>query len=69
MAGRLDGVVGVPSTAGVVTDAVGTVVSMRMVLFADSDPAPPGTWSVSVASFVAASRIVPPFVTSDVVAA
>jgi hypothetical protein len=40
---------------------VGAVVSMMIALLKFSDPDAPGVASVSVASFVARSRIVPPF--------
>jgi hypothetical protein len=46
---------------------VGAVVSMIIALFAFKDPADPGAASVSVASFVARSRIVPPFSVSALV--
>ena len=57
----------VPLTLVIVT--VGAVVSMTIALFAPSEPLAPGEASVSVALLAAASRIVPPFSASDVVAA
>ena len=48
---------------------VGAVVSMTIALLAPSEPLAPGEASVSVALFAAASRIVPPFSASEVVAA
>ena len=45
---------------------VGAVVSMTMFLALPRLPAAPGAASVSVALFVAASLIVPPFSVSDV---
>jgi hypothetical protein len=58
-----------PSAVEDVTSlTVGEVVSMRMFLALPSLPAAPGEASVSVALFVATSRIVPPFSVSDVVA-
>ena len=47
---------------------VGAVVSMTMFLALPRLPAAPGAASVSVALFVAASLIVPPFSVSEVVA-
>jgi hypothetical protein len=47
---------------------VGASVSISIALFADSEPAAPGVASVSDALFVAASRIVPPFRASALVA-
>ncbi len=57
-----DTVVGVPGT-------VGAVVSITIVLFAPSDPAPPGEGSVRLASplLVADSLIEPPFSVSAAV--
>ena len=48
---------------------VGAVVSIAIVLLADSEPAEPGEASVRTALFVAASLIVPPLSVSEVVAA
>ena len=59
----------VPSAVLEVTPlTVGAVVSMTMFLALPRLPAAPGAASVSVALFVAASLIVPPFSVSDVVA-
>ena len=49
--------------------AAGTTVSIAMFLLKPSEPAAPGVASVSVASLVAASLIVPPLSVSEVVAA
>src|SRR5260370_1256729 len=49
--------------------AVGATPSMTRFLLAPSEPAVPGVARVSVALFVAASLIVPPFKASDVVVA
>ena len=61
LAGRLDALYVVPFDAGDVIVSVGFVVSMRMFFAFASAPAVP--WpvaTVSVASFAAPSRIVPP---------
>ena len=57
-----------PSTAGVVTDAVGLVVSTMIAFWPPMLEAPPTAGSVSVALFVAASLIVPPASASELVA-
>ena len=49
-----------------VSVTTGVVVSMTMFLFAPREFAAPGDARVSVALFVAASRIVPPFSASEV---
>ena len=48
---------------------VGAVVSIAMLLLSASEPAAPGLASVRIASFAAASRIVPPLSVSALVAA
>ena len=61
LAGRLDALYVVPFEAGAVIVSVGSVVSMRMFFASASAPVVP--WpvaTVSVASLVAPSRIVPP---------
>ena len=60
LAGRLAALYVLPSTAGVVTDAVGFAVSTTIAFWPPIELAPPTAGSVSVALLVAASRMVPP---------
>src|SRR5436305_3729617 len=65
--GKVEALYGVPFTAGVAIETLGAVVSTVIVVFASRLPPAPGVASASVASFPAASRIVPPFVVSALV--
>ena len=57
-----------PSTAGVVTEAVGLLVSTTIAFWPPMLEAPPTAGRVSVALLVAASLIVPPASASELVA-